>query len=252
MVTAIIQARTGSKRLPNKIFSKIVGKPLIWHIVDRLKYSKRIQSVVLATTTSTNDDSIQDWCERNNVKIFRGSEDDVLDRYYQAAMANKSNIIVRITADDPFKDPHIIDSVIDLFESRSLDFAYNNSPPTFPEGLDTEVFSFDSLKKAALQSVDPFEREHVTQYFYRNPEIFKQANFPFSKDLSYLRWTIDLEPDLIMVKEIYENLYFEGKIFLMEDILNLLEKKPYLKEININVERSSMYKKGKEKNEKDF
>jgi spore coat polysaccharide biosynthesis protein SpsF len=125
-----------------------------------------------------------------------------------------------------------------------LDFAYNNSPPTFPEGIDTEVFTYNSIEVAALNSIDPFEREHVTQYFYRNKAIFRQANYPYIRDISNLRWTIDTELDLRFAREIYENLYTEGEIFYLEDILNLIERKPGLKEINKNVERSAMYKKG--------
>jgi spore coat polysaccharide biosynthesis protein SpsF len=245
MVTAIIQARTGSTRLPNKIFSDIVGKPLIWHIVNRIRACKKVENIIIATTTNPLDDVIDKWGFKQNIRIFRGSETNVLDRFYQAAITFKSEGIVRITADDPFKDPQLIDSLVSFFEDNALDFAYNNFPPTFPEGLDTEVFSFTALEKAKSIAIDPFELEHVTQHFYRNPDIFKQANFPYRRDLSELRWTIDTEPDLIMAREIYKELYKEGDVFLMKDILNLLKRKPYLKEININVERSTMYKKKK-------
>jgi spore coat polysaccharide biosynthesis protein SpsF len=244
MISAIIQARTGSTRLPNKVFSEIVGKPLIWHIVNRLRYSEKIERIIIATTINQNDDVIEEWAANNQIDIYRGSENDVLDRYFQAAKKFKTDIIVRITADDPFKDPKIIDFVIRLLENKMLDFAYNNSPPTFPEGIDTEVFTYNSIEVAALNSIDPFEREHVTQYFYRNKAIFRQANYPYIRDISNLRWTIDTELDLRFAREIYENLYTEGEIFYLEDILNLIERKPGLKEINKNVERSAMYKKG--------
>lgn len=243
MITAIIQARTWSTRLPNKIFAKIKGKPLIWHIVDRINKSKYIQEIVVATTTNTNDNEIEKWCKENNTKVFRWDEDDVLSRYYHAAVASKATTIVRITADDPFKDPEIIDKVIEIYQNNNLDFAYNNKPPTFPEGLDTEIFSFGALEKAFIESKDVFEREHVTQYFYRNPDKFKQMNWKNDIDLSYCRRTIDTDDDLTMAREVYENLYKEWKIFLMKDIIKLLKEKPNIATLNAKVKRSFMYKK---------
>jgi len=243
MIVAIIQARVSSTRLPSKVFSEISGKPLIWHVVNRMKWSKKINKIILATTTNPKDDQLCSWAEKNNLKTIRGSESDVLSRFYKAANIYQAEVIVRVTSDDPFKDPRIIDSVIDLYKKNTLDFAYNNNPPTFPEGLDAEVFSFFALEKANRESIDPFEREHVTQYLYRHPEIFKQMNFPYKEDLSAFRWTIDTIRDLEMAREVYKYLYKEGQIFLMSDILQLIRSKPYIKKINMKVERSAMYKK---------
>ncbi|HEX6914776.1 MAG TPA: glycosyltransferase family protein [Chitinophagaceae bacterium] len=240
-VTAIVQARTGATRLPNKVFLPLAGRPLIWHVFDRLRYSKQIDEYVLATTTSKGDDALEQWARENNIPCFRGSEADVLARYYGAARSHQAEVIVRITADDPFKDPLVIDQVIGMFIQQGLDFAYNNKPPSFPEGLDTEVFSFEALKLAQEKSNDPFEREHVTQYFYRNPDDFKQSNLAYEKDLSYLRWTLDTAEDYAMVKLVYEKLYKEGAIFLMNDILALLEREPGIAEMNSGVKRSAMY-----------
>ncbi len=242
-ITAIIQARTSSKRLPNKVFADLCGKPLIWHVLNRLKWSKKIENIVLATTISSSDNALEDWAKNNNVSIYRGSENDVLSRYYNAAIYSKAKTIVRITADDPFKDPEIIDKVIDIYIKNNLDFAYNNNPPTFPEGLDTEVFSFRALEKAQKESQDSFEREHVTQYFYRHPDLFKQANLLYKRDISFLRWTIDTQKDYEMASEVYKNLYKDGQIFLMNDILKLLKRKPEIGNINSNVKRSVMYDK---------
>lgn len=241
MVAAIIQARVGSTRFPNKVFAELCGKPLIWHVVNRLKWSKKIQNILLATTLNPADTSLEKWARANNIEVFRGSENDVLSRYYHAALSSKATTIVRITADDPFKDPEIIDKVVDIYFSNNLDFAYNNNPPTFPEGLDTEVFSFQALEKAEKESLNAFEREHVTQYFYRKPEIFKQMNIPYSEDLSFLRWTIDTKQDLEMAKQVYKYLYKENKIFLMNDILRLFKDEPHIKKINMDVKRSNMY-----------
>lgn len=240
-VTAIIQARTGSTRFPNKVFANLSGKPIIWHIRDRLSYCKKVGKIVLATTNSNSDDKLEIWGKDNNLLVYRGSENDVLNRFYNAALISKAEIILRITADDPFRDPVIIDSVINLILDKQLDFAYNNNPPTFPEGLDVEVFTFKALELAQNEAKDEFEREHVTQYFYRHPEIFTQENLINDKDLSHLRFTVDTEKDLEMAKIIYEELYREGKIFLLDDILNLLDKEPWITEINRKVKRSAMY-----------
>lgn len=241
MLTAIIQARMGSTRLPGKILAEICGKPLIWHVIDRLRFCDSISDIVLATTISKGDDDLFKWANENHIKVFRGSEDDVLARFFLAASEYSASTILRVTADDPFKDPDVIDSVYKLFKRKKLDFAYNNKPPTFPEGLDTEIFSFSAIRTAFNMSDDPYEREHVTQYFYRHPELFKQDNYSYSQDLSHLRWTIDNQEDLQMVTEVYESLYKDGEVFKFQDILRLINKKPYLTEINMNVKRSAMY-----------
>ena len=144
-IVAIIQARLGSTRFPEKVFANLVGKPLIWHIINRLKYSQKINTIVLATTNTGRDDELAKWAEIESVNLYRGSENNVLERFYFAAKQYSADIIVRITADDPFKEPMIIDKVIEKLLSEKLDFAYNNNPPTFPEGLDTEVFTFKAI-----------------------------------------------------------------------------------------------------------
>jgi len=241
-VVAIIQARLGSTRFPKKIFSNLSNKPLIWHVIERLKYSQKIDQIILATTNTKTDDELATWAEKEGVLLYRGSENNVLERYYSAAKLFSADIIVRITADDPFKDPKIIDKVIDKLIDEKLDFAYNNNPPTFPEGLDTEVFTFDALESAYFKSKDDYEREHVTQYFYRNKADFKQANYYNDNNFSDLRWTIDTELDYEMVKKIYDILYIENKIFYMDDILECLNKNPKISQINKAVARSDMYK----------
>lgn len=246
MISAIIQARVSSTRLPNKIFADIEGKPLIYHIINRISKSKRIDNILIATTYNTADDRLVEWAKQNNFCFFRGSEEDVLGRFYSAAKYLNTDIVARITADDPFKDPIILDNVIKLLIDKNLDFAFNNNPPSFPEGLDTEVFTFNALERANNESIDSFEREHVTQYFYRHPEIFKQENFSNEIDLSRLRWTIDTEKDLEMVRIIYRKLYRSGKLFLLKNILKLIKENPDIAKINSNVKRSEMYKKLKE------
>jgi len=240
-IVAIVQARTGSTRLPNKVFLPLCDKPLIWHIFNRISYSKKINTSVLATTINPKDDGLLEWADKENIFHYRGSEEDVLSRYYHAAKQYNADIIVRITSDDPFKDPGVIDQVIDKMINDQLDFAYNNNPPSFPEGLDTEVFTFKALEAAYLQAKDPFEREHVTQYFYRNPALFRQSNFSYKENVSHLRWTLDTDADYAMTKEVYQHLYKPGSIFLFPDILKLLQLHPQIAEMNIAVKRSAMY-----------
>jgi spore coat polysaccharide biosynthesis protein SpsF len=242
MIVAIIQARLGSTRFPRKIFAGLAGKPLIRHVIDRLKYSEKIDKIVLATTGTTTDDELAAWALTEGVALYRGSENNVLERFYFAAKEFSAGIVVRITADDPFKDPVIIDRVISKLQDENLDFAYNNHPPTFPEGLDTEVFTFSALESAYSKSVDDYEKEHVTQYFYRNKSLFKQANYSNEQNLSELRWTIDTGLDYEMAKRVYDILYVPGEIFLTDDILKLLKQHPEIAQINKEVARSDMYK----------
>lgn len=244
-VNAIIQARLSSTRLPAKMLKKIVDKALLEHVIERIQRSKYIDKIIVATTTNSNDGKLCDLLDNLKIPYFRGSENDVLERYYQTAKHFQCKYIARITPDDPFKDPEVIDKVIEMFFNGNLDFAYNNHPATFPEGLDTEIFSFDALKKAQKESKDTFEREHVTQYFYRHPELFEQNNLENNVDLSYLRWTIDTKEDLQMAREVYRKLYKDKPIFLMDDILHLIKNNPVIVTINNNVKRSHMYRQNK-------
>jgi spore coat polysaccharide biosynthesis protein SpsF len=231
-----------STRLPGKTLLPLAGKPLIGRIVERISVCKTINCVVLATTTSMLDDPLVEWAKAHNVLCVRGSEEDVLDRYHQAATVVGADIIVRVTADDPFKDPVVIDQVVTRLLDKRLDFACNNNPPSFPEGLDAEVFTVSALARAVNDSVDPFEREHVTQYFYRHPEIFRQDNVASDRNLSHLRWTMDTEQDYRMATEVYRHLEGLGRIFLMDDILSLIARVPSIPLINMNEIRSAMYR----------
>lgn len=240
--TAIIQARCGSTRFPNKVFANLNGKPLIWHVVNRLKFASRVDEIVLATTTNPLDDTLEQWAIENNVICFRGSENDVLRRYYDAASFCKADVIVRITADDPFKEPILIDKAISTLIEEKADFVCNNNPPTYPEGLDVEVFTYSAISISQEKSNDSFEREHVTQYMYRHSSEFKMFTISNDVNLSKLRWTIDTDTDFEMVKTIYSHLYVNDKtIFHMDDILNFLKVNPDVAEMNLDVKRSAMY-----------
>ena len=241
-VNAIIQARCGSKRFPNKVFSDIDGRPLLWHVVNRLTYAELIDEIIVATTGNRIDDSIENWCQKENVKCFRGSENDVLNRYYCASLTYPSDVIVRITADDPFKEPKVMDEVIEKLVKENLDLVTNNYPPSFPEGLDCEAFTYKTLEKMEKSTKDEFEREHVTQYVYHNPDLFKIGNVKSDRQLSDYRWTIDTNEDYAMVKAIYEKRTSNSTgILLMDEILEILERYPELIKLNSNITRSAMY-----------
>lgn len=242
-VNAIIQARCGSTRFPNKVFALIDGKQLLWHVVNRLKYATKIDDIIVATTVSEKDDKIEQWCKENNVHCFRGSEDNVLNRYYCASEAFPSDYVVRITADDPFKEPKVIDAVITKLIEEGYDHVTNNLPPSFPEGLDCEAFKKSALDRSEKEAETAFEREHVTQYIYHHPEIFKIGNVSNPENLSYLRWTIDKDVDFEMVKAVYAHRNPANKgILLMDEILEILKANPEIEKINSEVERSAMYK----------
>jgi len=241
-VHAIIQARCGSTRFPDKVFAPIDGKPLLWHVVDRLGYAGKIDDVVVATTVNARDDRIEGWCRENGVHCFRGSEEDVLHRYYCASEAFPSDYIVRITADDPFKEPAVIDAVITKLIDGGYDHVTNNLPPSFPEGLDCEAFRKEALDRSDREAETSFEREHVTQYIYHHPELFRIGNVSSPVDLSSLRWTIDREEDLEMVRTVYARRDpSHAGILLMGEILDILKAHPDIAGINASVERSAMY-----------
>ncbi len=241
-VNAIIQARCGSTRFPKKVFADINGKPLLWHVVNRLKYTSLIDDIVIATTVNPKDDAIEEWCRKEQVKYFRGSEEDVLNRYYSAFIAFPSDVIVRVTADDPFKEPSVIDKVISKLLNEKYDLVTNNFPPSFPEGLDCEAFNFEVLATMEYSTQDSFEREHVTQYAYHNPDKFRIGNVVSDCQLSSYRWTIDNEEDYEMVKAVYshrkENT--DGPL-LMDEILEILKEHPEISQVNSGVKRSAMY-----------
>jgi perosamine synthetase len=234
-VVAIIQARMGSTRLPGKTLMEIEGKTLLEHIIQRIGKAKTIDGIVVATTSEEADKRIISAAEEEGVESYAGSVDDVLDRFYQAARKAKADVIVRITADDPFKDPEVIDHIVGIFleAGGSLDYASNTIETSYPEGLDIEVFSFEALKRAWSNAKKASEREHVTPYIWKNPDIFRVRNVKREGvDLSSLRWTLDNENDLRLAREIYKRLYPKKRIFLMADILALLEEEPHLVKIN--------------------
>jgi len=240
-IVAIVQARMGASRLPGKVMKDIVGKPMLWHIINRIKESDFIDKIILATTVNKKDDEIVDFAIQNNIDFFRGSEEDVLDRYYKTAKKYNVADIVRITADDPLKDPVVIDKAVKIYLESNADYVSNTIKPTYPLGLDVEIFSFNAIERAWKETDEKYEREHVTPYLWKNPEKFKIINVVHKgENLSHLRWTVDTKKDLDFVKAVYQQLYGDGMVFLMDDVLNLLKKHPNLTKINNNIKSKNI------------
>ena len=244
MIGAIIQARMGANRLPGKPLMLIKGKPMLWYLVERLRHSELVDKIIIATTSNPKDKTILNFANENSIPVMCGSEDDVLDRFYEAAKKIKADIIVRVTADCPLLDPKVVDEVIAVYLEGDYDYVTNTLLYTFPDGLDVEVFSFNALKRAHIEAKSKIEREHVTPYI-RNSGLFKLKNVvnksPVPTNLS--RWCVDEERDFRFVKTIYEYLYKEGKLFYMKDVMSLLKKYPQIQQINSGIITNEGYYK---------
>ena len=240
-IVAIIQARMGSSRLPGKILKDINGHTMLWHVVQRAKAVNGIHDVVVATSDKTEDTVVAAACKKLDVACFRGSETDVLDRYYKAASFFCADAIVRLTGDCPLLDVAVIDEVIAAFVVGDYDYVSNRMELTYPDGLDTEIFSFPSLEKAWHESLLPSEREHVTPYIYTHPEIFALGNVRYKEDLSALRWTVDEEQDLEFARNVFS--YLGNDCFGMDKILEVLRTHPEITEINKSIPANFGYRK---------
>ena len=238
-ITVIIQARMGSTRLPGKVLMNISGKTVLYHVVDRVSQCRNIDDIIIATTTLDKDDLIVKEVEKIGCKYFRGSENNVLDRYYEAATFNKSDIIIRITSDCPLIDPLIADKIIEFYINNNYEMVTNacsdSSKRTYPRGLDTEIFSYNVLKKAKENAKESYQLEHVTPYIYENTtNIFYYKN---NIDYSKYRFTLDTEEDLKLIKEIYNNLYFGENNFYLGDVIEVMENNPDLFFINNSIKQ---------------
>ncbi len=244
MVTVIIQARMGSTRLPEKIFKKILAKPMLEYMIERVRRAKTIDKIIIATTTNSGDEKVVSLAKKLGLAIYRGSENDVLDRYYQAAKKFKSDIIVRLTGDCPLIDPFILDKVVSFFKKNKFDYASNTHPPTFPDGMDVEVFSFKALEKAWREAKLSSEREHVTPYIIKRPRKFRIANVENTEDLSRLRLTVDEPEDLSMVSKLAEFFSRQNKKdFGLREIVDLWHENPSLFKSNQFIKRNEGYQK---------
>ena len=242
-VLAIIQARTGATRLPGKSVLKILGKPMVERVIDRVAKSKLIDEIIVATTLNKEDLQIVKICADKGIRIYCGSENDVLDRFYQAAKNLMPKNIVRITGDCPIIDPVVIDKVIRFHLSSRADYTSNVLKETFPDGEDVEIFKFSALKEAALKAKLASEREHVTLYIRNNPGKYKLKNVENSINLSSKRWTVDNKEDFKFITKLYQSLGKTNEFFGMKETLKFLSKHPNLEKINHHIERNLGLKK---------
>jgi len=241
-VVAIIQARMGSTRLPGKILKKVMSKTLLEYQLDRVKRAELIDDIVVATTVEQADNPIAELCADLQINVFRGSEHDVLSRYYEAAVEHEADVIVRLTSDCPLIDPIIVDQVIKLYLDYliEIDYASNTLDRTYPRGLDTEVFSFAALKQMHEQATLFRDREHVTSYLYTNPNIFSLKQLKNKVDLSAYRWTVDTLEDFQLVELILQDIYLIKNDFGMLDIVALMAKNPEWAKINAQIEQKKI------------
>jgi spore coat polysaccharide biosynthesis protein SpsF len=235
----IVQARMTSTRLPGKVLKQVLGKPLLEYQVERLQRVKLADEIVIATTNNQTDEPIVELCNSLSIAYFRGSEGDVLERYYQAATAHQADVVVRVTSDCPLIDPQVIDTAIDYYlqDRSTYDYVSNCIKRTYPRGMDTEVFSFSVLEQAFMEATAQPDHEHVTPFIYRQPERYSLGHVIYSEDCSHYRWTVDTPEDFELIKKIIETVYPNKPYFTLEYCLELLKQNPDWYFINSDIEQ---------------
>ena len=249
---AIIQARMDSSRLPNKVLKKIGKYPMLHYVIKQTLAAKSIDEVIIVTTKTKSDDKIIEFCKKNEIKFYRGSKNDLLDRYYQCAKKFQCDPIIRITSDCPLIDPNVIDKIIKKFEKNEYDYVannlekingkWNNSMCNFPQGMTVEISSFKVLKIAWKKAKKHSEREHVFPYIQFNTKYFKISKFKMKQNLSHIRCTVDRKEDLMFVRSLYNKIGYE-KIISIKDIVKIVNKEPKLVLINNKIPFDEGYKK---------
>lgn len=231
-IVAIIQARMTSTRLPGKVLKKINDKVVLDYVIGRLKKCKNISEIVLAITTNKKDDALEEYAKNNKINYFRGSEEDVLSRYFEAAKKFNAEVIVRITSDCPLIDPDIVDNIINKHLKSKADYTANIITRTYPRGLDTEVFNYDVLKAASKIAKEDHYREHVTVYIRDHPEKFKIQNIEADGKIKRpdIRITVDTKEDLELITKILN--HFNNIDFKTKDVIDYLDENPDLLKIN--------------------
>jgi spore coat polysaccharide biosynthesis protein SpsF (cytidylyltransferase family) len=240
-VGAIIQARTGSTRLPGKVLLDIEGMSMLARVVDRVRRAATIDRIVIATTANAQDDPLAAHAGALSVDVFRGDEDDVLDRYYRAATQFELDVIVRITSDCPLLDPGLLDRVVTLARESRVDYAADTLPRRFPRGLDVEVFPVATLERVWREATTFQDRAHVTPYVLDHPAAFSTAGITDAVDRSHMRWTVDTPEDLTFVREVYREL--ATRDFTWTDVLNVLDRRPELLQINALVRQKAAHER---------
>lgn len=229
MVLAVLQARMSSTRLPGKVLAPVAGAPMILRQIERLRRARKLERIVVATSVRADDDPLVEALTAADVPVHRGDLDDVLGRFIGALDAFPANALVRLTADCPLADPEVIDATIARFEAAGADYASNVAEPrTFPKGLDVEVMTAAALRRAAAETADPYDREHVTPYLYRNPDRFRLASHAQAADEGEVRWTVDRPDDLEFVRAVYDGLYADDRDFTSDSIRAFVRGRPDL------------------------
>ena len=237
-VVAILQARCNSSRLPNKVLKPILNKPMIQWQIERLNQSKCIDKLIVATSDEVSDLPLVQLCNDLGIDVYRGSLNNVLDRFYQVAIQTTPHLIVRLTGDCPLIDPAVVDEVIGFMKAGNFDYVSNSIEPSYPDGLDVEVFTFKTLQNIYDNAKLSSEKEHVTLYVANNRPLFNIGVYKNTVDLSHHRWTVDEPNDFELVSAIFEGLTnFEGH-FRMKDVLLFLEKDETLRNLNSNIQRN--------------
>lgn len=243
-IGCIIQARVLSTRLPAKILLNGVDKPLLLHTIERLKQSKRLGKIIVATSNLKIDNVIFNLCRKNKILVFRGHPTNLLKRYYNCAKKFNLKNIVRITSDCPLIDPKLVDLMINKFTKIKTDYLSNNHPPSFPDGFDVEIFSFQSIQKAYFEAKEDFQREHVTPFIWDQPKKFSIKNHYYKEEKNLhnkFRLTLDYVEDYFVISQIYNALYLKNKYFTFKQTLNFIKKNPKLM-INKHLIKVNWYK----------
>jgi len=242
-IVVIVQARMGSTRLPGKVLKEVDGKPLLGYLFDRLKQMQHPATLVLATTQAEEDKKLLKFAKSIGVGSYAGDENDVLDRYYQACKKYKADVVVRVTGDCTLIEPRIVDQILDVFLNNDYDYVSNVNPPTYPDGIDTEIFSFQALERAWNEAELKSEREHVTPFIRNRTDIFTQMNVNYDQDWSDYRLTVDEEEDFNLISQIILHFKDQWETVTMEEIIAYLNEHEELMQLNSKYKRNEGYAK---------
>lgn len=231
-IAVFLQARMSSSRLPGKVLMPLAGKPMLLQQIERIKQARSVDELVVCTSVESSDDGIAKLCRDHQITCFRGSLNDVLDRFYQANQQIKAQHIIRLTGDCPLIDPSVIDAIVTQHLAEQNDYTSNCHPYTLPDGLDVEIFTEKSLNTLWQTAQANEYREHVTLYINQHPQHFKRGNYRYSKDYSSERWTVDHLEDFEMVSQVFNTLYPDNPNFTLEDVVTFLHAHPEIKQLN--------------------
>ncbi len=248
MIGCIIQARMGSTRLPGKVLEKLDSeKTMLEYVLQQISHSKKIEKIVVATTTNHEDDKIEELVKSFDMDVFRGDEDDVLSRFYFCAQEFGITTIIRVNSDCPLSDPGIIDDMIEKFDD-GIDFLYNYQPRTFPYGMDVEIFSYEVLKNVWENASLSSEREHVSPYIYNRPDLFNILNYEYTDDFSKIRIVVDREKDIMLIRKLVD--IIKDRPIRLKNVLKIFKDKPEIFSINQDYQTDEGYLKSVENDKK--